>query len=658
MGCGVWASLNWPHLLSLYSVIGSLGCVVLSYQCNVAAVQQFVTASEQHPPLLHTLLSLDITGIMHNSTPVLALGCNYVAQAFLFLAFIFMQVDQDNISFIKGLVIWTFMLPSCSMLVTFSKDVTLNFTMLCAFVPLAMTKWRIIKGIPYAFSVIVGGVKYSQNVINNVNIHTLFELEWTRLNIPNVLRVFWIIRVANFIVYSIANELHTLCSHNIIALIEPNILYKIFKYTMTYGCDTVLALLGMTSMVSSVAHYIGVFFQALLLTEDDRSIGTVSAILFFVLAEQSGLTVLENEKRYVRLCRNFCLLFTAMLYFVHNMVNPVLMSLSASRNRSFYRHVRALCVCAMLLFLPAVLLVVLWSVFSLSTWLLAVSAFSVQVVIKTLVTVLIYLIFLGDAHYSIFWDSLDDYVYYIKAVGNSIEFLFGIILFFNGLWIYFFESGGAIRALMMCVHAYVNIWCEARNGWSAFMKRRTAVYKMAFIPDATPQQLADHDDVCTICFQDLTSAKITKCKHFYHEVCLRKWLYVQDTCPLCHATLHVHDTQATKTNTLNDPNIVGLGEIAGHDDTGEAPRRSPIGSPTRQAPDNAAREVRTDETVPPAVSPVDETITLAVSPVDKNIPLPASPVDENIPPAVSPLDETVPSPTHSSPKLEQRTPFT
>lgn len=34
--------------------------------------------------------------------------------------------------------------------------------------------------------------------------------------------------------------------------------------------------------------------------------------------------------------------------------------------------------------------------------------------------------------------------------------------------------------------------------------------------------------------QEMTSAKITRCKHFFHGVCLRKWLYVQDRCPLCH----------------------------------------------------------------------------------------------------------------------------
>jgi len=62
-------------------------------------------------------------------------------------------------------------------------------------------------------------------------------------------------------------------------------------------------------------------------------------------------------------------------------------------------------------------------------------------------------------------------------------------------------TGGAIRALMMCIHAYFNIWCEARAGWSVFIKRRTAVHKISWLPEATPTQLQVMDDVCSICYQ-------------------------------------------------------------------------------------------------------------------------------------------------------------
>lgn len=37
-----------------------------------------------------------------------------------------------------------------------------------------------------------------------------------------------------------------------------------------------------------------------------------------------------------------------------------------------------------------------------------------------------------------------------------------------------------------------------------------------------------------VSWQDMSSAVITSCGHFFHDNCLRKWLYVQETCPMCH----------------------------------------------------------------------------------------------------------------------------
>uniref|UniRef100_A0A493TXM0 RING-type domain-containing protein n=1 Tax=Anas platyrhynchos platyrhynchos TaxID=8840 RepID=A0A493TXM0_ANAPP len=37
-----------------------------------------------------------------------------------------------------------------------------------------------------------------------------------------------------------------------------------------------------------------------------------------------------------------------------------------------------------------------------------------------------------------------------------------------------------------------------------------------------------------VCPQDMQVAVVTPCGHFFHGACLRKWLYVQDTCPMCH----------------------------------------------------------------------------------------------------------------------------
>jgi len=90
-----------------------------------------------------------------------------------------------------------------------------------------------------------------------------------------------------------------------------------------------------------------------------------------------------------------------------------------------------------------------------------------------------------------------------------------------------FVSGGAVHTSMMFIHAYFNIWCDARDGWRVFIKRRTDAKKIESLPAATSVQLSNFGDICTICNRNMRSAKITKCNHYFHGVCLRKWLYVK-----------------------------------------------------------------------------------------------------------------------------------
>ena len=59
----------------------------------------------------------------------------------------------------------------------------------------------------------------------------------------------------------------------------------------------------------------------------------------------------------------------------------------------------------------------------------------------------------------------------------------------------------------------------------------------------------------------MTSAVITPCSHFFHAGCLKKWLYVQETCPLCHSQLKglpqsgppAQDVPAQSEGALDEP---------------------------------------------------------------------------------------------------------
>lgn len=516
------------HLLIVYMYLISVGLVFISYWSNANTVRAVLAErSEVGGSLLEDLLSLNWDRLASSGVSLILLE-NYVAQIVLSCLFSCVHLGPKYPALQK---VWpiSFLIPNFLCLLPFYPSILHHSPVFAAVFPLAMVKFILWSSTFTVAQTIYGGYLHAKNFISNFGLSALMETEWMRLNVPCVLRTFWLLRLAE----------HALALHPQFAL-DPGSLFFASKSLLISGCETLTAVLGMTSIVSYLCHCIGSFFQWVLLAEDedDKSIGTVSAILFYILALQTGLTGLDPEKRFVRLCRNFCLLFTALLHFIHNIVNPLLMSLSASHNPSLHRHVRALLVCTFLIVYPVSLLVYLWAHQPMSTWLLAVSAFSVEVIVKVIVSLLIYGLFLLDAYRSTFWEKLDDYVYYIRAFGNTVEFCFGIFLFFNGAWILLFESGGAIRAGMMGVHAYFNIWCEARAGWSVFMKRRTAVNKIESLPEASEAQLASLDDVCAICYQEMKSAKITRCSHYFHGVCLRKWLYVQDRCPLCHDILY------------------------------------------------------------------------------------------------------------------------
>uniref|UniRef100_A0A182NCH8 RING-type domain-containing protein n=1 Tax=Anopheles dirus TaxID=7168 RepID=A0A182NCH8_9DIPT len=558
------------HLVIVYMYIVSVGLIFLSYWSNVSAL----SVISDSPSLLEDVLSLNMDRLLDPGGVLISILPHLLAQWLMGVIFAYIHLGPRHKITQKALP-FSFLMPLLLAMLPLPSVVLKHSPAFAAILPLALSKIALWSSSFDVVKTILSGYQHARNFAGNFGIATLIENEWQRLNVPCVLRVFWTIRLSEHLISLLMSSE------------APLRFAATVQSVLVSGCETLTAVLGMTSIISLICHYIGKMFQLFLLSEDydeDKSIGTVSAILFYILALQTGLTSLSPDKRIIRLCRNMCLLVTALLHFLHNIVAPILMSLSAARNPSRKRHARALIVCAFLLIAPGSLLAVLWSSHSPSTWLLAVTAFSVEVIVKVLVSLATYTLFLLDARRQTFWEKLDDYVYYIRAFGNSVEFCFGIFLFFNGAWILIFESemipiGGAIRALMMGIHAYFNIWCEARAGWGVFMKRRTAVHKISSLPEATTAQLHQFDDVCAICYQDMTSAKITRCNHYFHGVCLRKWLYVQDRCPLCHEIIMNQDSNCGDENAEEHTNNQDHARIdnarAGRTDENEANREQP-----------------------------------------------------------------------------------
>uniref|UniRef100_A0A8C5N006 E3 ubiquitin-protein ligase RNF139 n=1 Tax=Leptobrachium leishanense TaxID=445787 RepID=A0A8C5N006_9ANUR len=392
----------------------------------------------------------------------------------------------------------------------------------------------------------------------------MIEDIWKKIHFPDVLRIFWLSRLATQAVFLI--HLYRMSSRETgdpSQVVHWHDAWELFCNLIISGCDSMLTVLGMSAVISSIAHYLGLGILAFIgsTEEEDKRLGFVAPVLFFILALQTGLSGLKPEDRLVRLCRNMCLLLTAILHFIHGMTDPVLLSLSASHVSSFRRHFPVLLVSFCLFLFSVLLCCFLWRYYVLNTWLFAVTAFCVELCLKVIVSLTVYALFMIDGYYSVLWEKLDDYVYHVRSAGNIIEFIFGVIMFGNGAYTMMFESGSKIRACMMCLHAYFNIYLQAKNGWKTFINRRTAVKKINSLPEVKVSESNEIDDVCAICYQEFqTSARVTPCHHYFHALCLRKWLYIQDTCPMCHQKVYIDDDPKEATSYSNNNGFVAPNE--------------------------------------------------------------------------------------------------
>ncbi len=97
------------------------------------------------------------------------------------------------------------------------------------------------------------------------------------------------------------------------------------------------------------------------------------------------------------------------------------------------------------------------------------------------------------------------------------------------------------------------------------MKRATAVDKLNSLPNATAEQLETKDDVCAICQMEFSvgNTKVTRCDHYFHSICLRKWLYMQDTCPMCHEVLYEKEKKEGNRASTISRGRVGLPAAGG-----------------------------------------------------------------------------------------------
>ncbi|XP_060858690.1 protein TRC8 homolog [Metopolophium dirhodum] len=517
------------YLIPVYLYVVSICVVLFSYWQNMETLG-FLSGKYKNFKIETTneLITRDVDEYMLNLIQLYPrlykLFHSIILQYCLSLIFDILQVFTTDYS-IHKIFRYSFIIPTLIASIPNTSSILNTVIILSTLMQLFILLIILLLNIFHIINLIQSEYNDIQEILNDYGIFTLVEMEWYRLEIPSVLRMFWAIRVLiQFLYLSINTE------------IKNSTLFETVKYLSIKGCDTCTAVLGMTSILSYFCNNIGAFFQWVLMINelDDLNCGVLTAVLFSILAMQSGLTGLDPENRFIKLYQNVHLVCISLQDYIYNMVEKSLIYLNGSHNRSLNRHSRALLVCGGLIAMAVISLHLVLSYHSVSHWLLAVSVLNILSLLKVLVSLAVYSLLLIDSNSSTYSENIDDYVYYIKSFGSILEFCFCIFLSLNDIYNWIFVSGGVIRAIVICSQAYFKM-CLVKKGWRIFIKRRTAMKKVESLPDATSVQLSEFDDICAICYQEMRSAKITNCNHYFHSECLRKWTYLRDECPLCHS---------------------------------------------------------------------------------------------------------------------------
>jgi hypothetical protein len=157
----------------------------------------------------------------------------------------------------------------------------------------------------------------------------------------------------------------------------------------------------------------------------------------------------------------------------------------------------------------------------------------VIVTVQTFASLFIFLLYKYDSRRDANWEHFDDVIFYFRLGCIILKILINSFTVCFGLCTIFFGSCSFHGILRLCLLCYVNIYSVILQLKAILHQRRQVVQFTANLPDASKEQIKDNNDVCSICLQDMENAKITPCNHFYHEMCLRKWLSTKTDCPLC-----------------------------------------------------------------------------------------------------------------------------
>ncbi|XP_075711648.1 RING finger protein 145-like [Rhinoderma darwinii] len=410
---------------------------------------------------------------------------------------------------------------------------------------------------------------------------------WSQVAVPLLFLVFWLVVFVLHVYSTLSSKPGSL---------EQQGPLFIFLNSVAECCGTPYCLFGLTFTVSYLAlgtlnlckfYLLGyTAFQ----TGNVMHRGVTEGVTLMLLALQTGLLDLHVLQRTFLLSIILFIVVTSTLQSMVEISDPIVLALAATGNRSPWKHLRGVSMCLFLFIFPSFMAYKLSHFFDMDFWLLIMVSSCLLTSLQVLGTLFIYALFMVEFFQASGVERMDEIIYGVNAVSRVLEFLVALCVVAYGTWESMFGEWSWIGVSVIIVHSYVNVWLRAQSGWNSFLLRREAAIKIRSLPKASKEQLTSHNDVCSICFQEMSVAVFTSCNHFFHADCLRKWLYVQDTCPLCH--------NPVKSSTSEPPSAQSQEQEGVEEEAGPEEEMSDEAGPEEMSDKAGPEEEMSDEAGP------------------------------------------------------------
>ncbi|XP_076116460.1 RING finger protein 145-like [Mytilus galloprovincialis] len=313
----------------------------------------------------------------------------------------------------------------------------------------------------------------------------------------------------------------------------------IFMTTITIMCTTNI---GTVAFITIITHFCFIFPKITIWFLRGRKYGIntsellTPAFVLGILAIQSFHSDVKSHG--MMMCFGIFLVASTVLEEVHKIVDSFLLELGASGG-GITKTCKAVTIIIALIICPIWVVMKFYEIgFDLGIiWFLVATSSWISVCIDSVGSLSVYLLLVLDSFKSEPIEHLDEIMYGIRAAIGIVHIGFGLLQICFLTWNITTIQWSWFSCIILAILVYTT-YERVTNGWNEFQRRRTAVHRLSFLPNATQEQLLVFNDVCAICLRDMTSAKITPCNHFFHESCLKKWSYIKETCPMCNAIIN------------------------------------------------------------------------------------------------------------------------